>query len=379
MMIGDLKNTESIFNENDFEIAPLERSETIPSSWYTGENFHLIDRDAIFSREWNVIGHVNQLQSIGDFILGEAAGNPIIIIKGNDNKIRGFYNVCRHRGGPLALEKGCAKMIQCKYHGWTYTLEGMLRGVPRFDRVDLFDKKDYGLVPVNIDTWEGLIFVNISDKPASLKEKMSGISERIQPYDLKKKKFYKRVTYDINCNWKVYIDNYLEGYHVPYVHPELTKFLNYREYKTEIFENYSLQSSPVKEEGNYFKESGGVFYYFVYPNWMMNILPGRLQMNIVIPESYNKTRVIFDYYYDDVASDKAIKIIEEDLNYSDKVQQEDIEICERVQKGLESFAYDRGRFSVECEEGVYHFQCLLKKSYKRFLAANGNNAILKNC
>ena len=365
-------NPDSIFTENDFTILPLEKSETIPSGWYTGEDFHSIDKEAIFSKEWNVVGHVNQLQNVGDYILGEAAGNPVIVVKGNDEKIRGFYNVCRHRGGPLAMENGCAKMIQCKYHGWTYTLEGMLRGVPRFDRVDLFDKKDYGLVPVNLDVWEGLVFVNLSGNPEPLKNKMRGIKERILPYDLKIKKFYKRVVYRINCNWKVYIDNYLEGYHVPYVHPELTKFLDYREYKTEVFNNYSLQSSPVIQEGNYFKQEGGVYYYFVYPNWMMNILPGRMQLNIVIPEGLNKTNVIFDYYYDDITSEKAIEIIKEDLDYSDKVQQEDIEICEKVQKGLESSAYDKGRFSVECEEGVYHFQCLLKKSYKSF-------AMLKNC
>jgi choline monooxygenase len=370
---------EQLFSEKDFEILPLEQSETIPSSWYTKQEFHSIDRDAILTKEWNIIGHVSQLTNVGDFIIGEAAGNPVIVVKGNDDKIRGFFNVCRHRGGPLAMENGCAKMLQCKYHGWTYTLEGMLRGMPRFDRVDLFDKKDYGLVPVSLDTWQGLIFINLSKTHSPLKEKMDGIAERIFPYDLKMKKFHKRAVYDINCNWKVYIDNYLEGYHVPYVHPELTKFLDYKEYKTEVFENYSLQSSPVKEEGNYFKKSGGVFYYFIYPNWMMNILPGRLQINIVLPVGYNKCKVIFDYYYDDPDSNEAKKIIKDDLEYSDKVQQEDIEICEKVQKGLESIAYDKGRFSVECEEGVYHFQCLLKKSYKKFLTENGNPSILRNC
>ena len=112
---------------------------------------------------------------------------------------------------------------------------------------------------------------------------------------------------------------------------------------------------------------------------MMNILPGRLQVNIVLPVSYNKCRVIFDYYYDDPDSDDGKKIIKDDLEYSDKVQQEDIEICEKVQKGLESVAYDKGRFSVECEEGVYHFQSMLKKSYQRYLTENGKPSILKNC
>lgn len=353
-----------LFTEDETEILPLNQSETIPSNWCTSEEILNFEQEAIFSKEWLLIGHVNQLKETGSYIIGEAADNPVVVVKDNGNNFRAFFNVCRHRGGPLAIENGCGKMLQCKYHGWTYTLEGMLRGVPRFDRVDLFDKKDYGLVPINIEIWEGLIFVNLSETPEKLKESLKGISKKVSSYDLKTKQFHSRVVYEVNCNWKVYVDNYLEGYHVPFVHPELTKFLDYKKYKTEIFEKYSLQFSPLNEEYNYLKKNGGAFYYFLYPNIMLNILPGRLQTNIIIPVSFNKTKVIFDYYYDDVSSGNAVKIIIDDLKYSDKIQKEDIEICELVQKGLESKAYNKGRFSVECEEGVYHFQSLLKKSYK---------------
>jgi len=355
------------FNSEDFKILPLNESETIPSEWYTGEDFFKFDKQTIFSNEWQLIGHESQLQNVNDFILGKAAGNPIIVVRENQDKLNAFYNVCRHRGGPLAMENGCAKMLQCKYHGWTYTLSGMLRGIPRFDRVDLFDKKDYGLVPINLETWEGFVFVNLSEKATSLHDNLLGIKKRIKPADISKMKFYKRVIYDLNCNWKVYVDNYLEGYHVPYVHPEFTNFLDYKDYKTEIFEKYSLQYSPVKNDGNYLKQDGDAFYYFIYPNIMMNILPGRIQTNIVQPVSHNKTKVIFDYFYEDIASEKASEIINDDLDYSERVQQEDIEICEYVQRGLESSAYNKGRFSVECEEGVYHFQSLLKKSYRYFI------------
>lgn len=355
------------FNSEDFKILPLEQSETIPSDWYTGEDFFPFDKETILSRQWQLIGHLSQLQNVNDFILGEAAGNPIIVVRESSEKLNAFYNVCRHRGGPLAMENGCAKMLQCKYHGWTYTLNGMLRGVPRFDRVDLFDKKDYGLVPVELEVWEGLVFVRLSSETGPLQNNFDGIKERISPTDLSKMKFYKREVYEVKCNWKVYIDNYLEGYHVPYVHPELTNFLDYKDYKTEVFEKYSLQYSPVKNDGNYLKRDGGAFYYFIYPNIMLNILPGRLQTNIIQPVSHNNTKVIFDYFYDDIEPGTADKIISEDLAYSEKVQREDIEICELVQKGLESRAYDKGRFSVECEQGVHHFQSLLKKSYERFV------------
>lgn len=353
-------------NKKDLEILALEKSETLPSNWYTDEIFFHLEKEIIFGKEWQYAGHTSQLNKPGDFFLCEAAGNPIIVIKGDDGTIRGFYNVCRHRGGPLAFEDGNCRMLQCKYHGWTYKLDGSLRGVPRFDRVELFDKKDYGLVPVKIDFWEGLIFIRLSKdyKPLSLLFK--GIAERIFPNKLADKKYFSRVKYQINCNWKTYVDNYLEGYHLPYVHPELCDILDAKEYVTETAEYHSLQRSMTKELGEFYKNDGNVFYYFIYPNFMLNILPGRLQTNQVVPLEKNKSLVIFDYFYDNI-SDSEIEKIKADINYSDKVQAEDIQICEHVQKGLESKAYNKGRFSVECESGVHHFQSLLKKSYKAHL------------
>ncbi len=360
-------------NESSLKIEPIERSETIPSSWYTHPDFHQFDREVIFSRNWTFVGHINQLQNQGDYILGEAAGNPIIVIKDGD-VVRAFYNVCRHRGGPLALDCeeggrcGNIKIFQCKYHGWTYKLDGSLRGVPRFNRVDLFDKKDFGLIPVEIKITEGLIFIRLKKSNVSPDIILKEIAERISPIKLHTKKFIKRVNYEINCNWKVYIDNYLEGYHLPYVHPELSKLLDYKNYITEVHDYYSLQYSPLQDDSNFYGgENESAFYYFIFPNLMLNILPGRLQTNLVIPIAHNKCKVIFDYFYDDVISEESRKIVAEDLEYSDKIQQEDIEICEYVQRGLESMAYDKGRFSVECEKGVYHFQSLLKKAYSAYL------------
>ncbi len=353
-------------NKEDLKILPLEKSETLPSNFYTNEDFFRFEKEIIFQNEWQYAGHISQLVKPGDFFLLEAAGNPLIVIKDDDGLIRGFYNVCRHRGGPLAFEDGNCKMLQCKYHGWTYKLDGSLRGVPRFDRVDLFDKKDYGLIPVEIDFWEGLIFTRLGKGDKTLSSLFNGIAERISPNKLNEKKIYTRVKYEVKCNWKTYVDNYLEGYHLPYVHPELCDILDIKEYTTETAEYHSLQRSLTKELGEFYKNDGSVFYYFVYPNFMLNILPGRLQTNLVLPLEKNKSLVIFDYLYDDI-SENALEKIKTDIDYSDKVQQEDIHICEHVQKGLESNAYHKGRFSVECEAGVHHFQSLLKKSYKAHL------------
>lgn len=355
---------------DSLRVDPLPRAETIPSRWYTDPAFHAFERDAIFLRSWVYGCHESQIPEVGDFVIASVAENPIVIVRGKEGIVRAFYNVCRHRGGPLAMEeRGNGTMLKCKYHGWTYQLDGCLRGVPRFDHTELFDKKDYGLIPIGVRSWQGVIFLNLAgdERTVPLNMLLDGIPERIAPMRLDNLKFYRRVNYDVRCNWKVYVDNYLEGYHIPLVHPELCKVLDYSSYVTETYPYYSLQYSPFRDagEGNaYGIPDGEAFYYFVYPNFMLNILPGRLQVNAVLPVSHDRCRVIFDYYYDDVTSPEAIRRIEDDLAFSDAVQKEDADICEHVQCGLASRGYDVGRFSVDCEEAVYHFQTLLKKAYR---------------
>ena len=358
----------SDMSEEFLRIEPLERSETIPSSWYTDPEILRFENECVFSKFWQYVGHVAQIKDPGDHFPATVADNPVVVVRDKEGMLRAFYNVCRHRGGPLVTKCGNGKVFQCHYHGWTYLLDGSLRGVPDFDRVELFDKKDFGLIPINVDVWEGLIFVSLADEPPPLNAFFDGIIRRIAPIDLSGKKFYKRVEYTVRCNWKVYMDNYLEGYHLPFVHPELCKMLDYTQYVTEALRYYSLQYSPFTDQENVYQTNDGqAFYYCVFPNFMLNILPGRLQTNVIVPLTYDTTQVIFDYFYDDLASEERKRMADDDIRYSDLIQIEDIEICEQVQKGLVSKAYNRGRFSVKRELGVYHFQSLLKETFKKNL------------
>ena len=355
------------FRKSDLSILPIAKAHTIPSEWYTAPGFFTIDREWVLSRSWQYLGSAAGLGRPGNYLSAEVAGNPVFVVRGNDGTLRAFYNVCRHRGGPLVVEEaGECAMLQCKYHGWTYTLDGMLRGMPRFDRVELFDRKDYGLAPVGLAQWEGMLFARLEKGTPEVGSVLARVHEKIPPGSLGSKRFHRRVVYAVSCNWKVYVDNYLEGYHLPFVHPELCDLLDYGRYVTETHDHLSLQYSPFTgKETVYGKGEGQAYYYFLFPNFMLNILPGRLQANLVVPVAHDRTRVIFDYYYDDVSNPAALKTIDDDIAYSDRVQKEDIEICERVQTGLSSRAYDRGRFSVEMELGVYHFQSLLRKAYRR--------------
>ena len=352
----------------ELEQQPIERAFTIPSGWYHSPDVFDFEKEVIFADNWQYVCHENQLESTGDVVHATIAGNPILLIKTKDDGIKAFYNVCKHRGGPLAVKKGTTTVLQCQYHGWTYLTDGSLRGVPDWNHVELFDEKDFGLEPVAISFWQGLIFAHINPPHQSLESVLDGIKERIAPLSLSKLQFYEEQVYDVACNWKVYVDNYLEGYHIPIVHPELANLLDYKEYTTEPHLKYSLQHSPFKTEDNLYKASDGeAFYYFVFPNMMLNILPGRLQVNAVIPVSPTRCKVLFAYFYDDIPTRQRAGIINSDLKYSDNIQQEDIEICEAVQRGLQSKAYDKGRFSVKRELGVYHFQSLLKDTFRKEL------------
>lgn len=359
---------------SDLEVKPLARAETIPSSWYTDRKFDRLDREAIFRNSWQYLGPASLAASPGSYFLAKICGDPLIVVADEDGEVRCFYNVCRHRGGPLAVEDGCTphRMLQCQYHGWTYRLDGSLRGMPRFRFVELFDRSDYGLIPVATTLWQGLLFAWLgNDRPADLHQQLQAIPDRSAPIDLTHLRFYRRVSYTIDCNWKVYIDNYLEGYHLPYVHPELCTTLDYRNYRTETADAFSLQLSPLRDSDTLYGGEGWAYYYLVLPNFMLNILPNRLQTNIVLPRGHRRCEVLFDYFYPAGEDENIKNQAARDMELADRVQQEDMDICAHVQKGLESTAYDQGRFSVECEEGVYHFQSYLKQRYRSFLKDSG--------
>jgi choline monooxygenase len=354
----------------DLAEIPVERAETIPSSWYRDPRFEDLERAAVFAGTWQHVGHVSQIPSPGDHLVAMVARKPVLVVRAGDGRVLAFYNVCRHRGGPLALKDGSATMLKCRYHGWTYRLDGMLRGVPHFNRTELFDKRDYGLIPLRLAEWQGLLFVHLAADPPPLSTFVAGIAERMAPIRFDTLRFARRVDYEARCNWKVYVDNYLEGYHVPHVHPELCSLYDFQAYRTELAEWYSLQVGPLSgKDTPYGVTSGEALYYLVFPNFMLNVLPGRLQTNVVVPVAPDRCRIEFRYYYADVDSAAGRRTIESDLTFSDDVQAEDIEICERVQEGLESGVYDRGRFSPDMEAGVHHFQTLLKRAFRTHLAA----------
>lgn len=341
----------------------LEQAETLPAVLYTSAEVFAHEQRVVFAHSWQLVAPVEHLVAPGDHVVTEVAGVPLILVRGEDGDLRALHNVCRHRAGPLATCDGRgAKALRCQYHGWTYTLSGQLRNAHEMDAAERFDVSSIRLPQVHLSVWRGLVFVAIDQVPP-LPDVLAGIDERLGDLDFGTYSRHQHISYSIAANWKTYVDNFLEGYHLPHIHPGLNKLLDYRSYQTETAPWYSLQSSPLDRVANFYG-SGEALYYFVYPNTMLNILPGRLQTNRIVPIAPDRCRVDFDFYYPDSTDEKELERRAQDLAFSDEVQVEDIAICEQVQRGLASGSYRAGRISPKRESGVHHFHELIRRAWR---------------
>ncbi len=350
---------------------PLEQAHALAAQFYCDPEILAIEQRAVFGSSWQLAGPVDALTGSGDHVVTEIGATPIILVRGSDGVLRTFHNVCRHRAGPLALQDGRgAKALQCKYHGWTYSLTGQLRSAPEMQSAAAFDIARICLPPARAAEWSPVVFASLTEDVPVLDEVLDGIRAHAQATLAQPLAFHRRVSYTLDCNWKVYVDNYLEGYHLPHIHPALNKLLDYRSYTTTCARWHSLQHSPLEGAEGAPYGKGEAYYYFVYPNTMLNCLPGRLQTNRVVPLAVDRCRVDFDYYYAAAGDDaEAQRRREQDQAFSDEVQVEDAAICAAVQKGLASGSYEPGRLNPKREAGVKHFHDLLRGAYRHALEA----------
>jgi choline monooxygenase len=347
---------------------PIGRASTLPAKYYLESEVHAFDCEHILKANWQYIGHATQIPRAGDYLVAQWMELPIIVVRQSDGKsIRGFYNVCRHRGGPLATTSGHARILRCQYHHWSYSLAGELLGTPRTKQIEDFDRATCKLPEVAIAEYHGLLFAGFGSMIDPNLSAYAGIAEEIDPLSLDSLVFGTRTSYTIDCNWKMYVDNFMEGYHIDAIHPELAAVLNTDGYTTTVSGQRVLQRGPIRPDkpNPYQTSHGEAFYYFVFPNTMLNILPGRVQVNTIIPASPTRCQVIFDYYYA-TARDVAERL-QSDVEFSDLVQKQDIDICERVQANLAAKTYHSGRYAPEEELGLFAFHELLRAAYRSHL------------
>ena len=354
--------------------APLAEASTIPASWYVDARIAELEARVVFSRTWQMVGRVEQVEKPGKFITANIAGEPIVVVRGDNGVLRAFYNVCRHHAAAVVTEDcGQASILRCPYHGWSYGLDGSLKGTPEFEGVENFDRGQNGLIPVRVESWENFVFVNLDPHAAPLENFLGGLVKKVAPLEIAKLHYFERRVYDIHCNWKVFVDNYLDGgYHVPHLHKGLNSVLDYKQYTIENEDRYCLQSSPMVSSGadqatGATRKGDRAWYFWQYPNLMINCYEGYMDTNLVLPVDVDHCRVIFDFYFGDV-SEARRGYNEQSVAVGAKVQEEDLGICEAVQQGLKSRAYDAGRLSVRREAGEHLFHRLLAADLKQGLA-----------
>lgn len=307
----------------------------------------------MFGRSWLFMGHESELADEGDVLTATIAGYPLLVVRSAAG-LKAFHNVCRHRAGPLFDEErgNCGGALTCKYHGWVYTLDGRLRNARDFGAADGFDPRNFPLFGLRVETWRGFVFVNADADAPALASLLAPLDARLGRRDLGGLVHAERRTHDIACNWKIYVENYLEGYHIPLVHPRLNDEVDASKYDVSVEGGVCFHAAPMKAQGESIYDG---LWAFAQPHLGFNVYGNGLMVERMVPTALNGTRLIYDYYLtaEAAADARAGQII---LGMSGTVTAEDKWICERVQANIEAGVYAAGVLSPRHEAGVAWFQ-----------------------
>jgi phenylpropionate dioxygenase-like ring-hydroxylating dioxygenase large terminal subunit len=329
-------------------------TETLPSDWYVDPSYFDDEHARVFDRAWQYAGPAELIAEPGSFLTTRAGRVPIVVTRDAEGELNAFVNVCRHRGAEVARERnGRRKSLQCHYHAWTYDLDGRLRAAPRTVGLDL---DGIALPLASVGTWGPFVFVNPDAAAAPLEDTLGElpviVAEAGVPLDAVRPR--RNSSYEIQANWKLVVDNYLECYHCPVAHPGFSRAFDVDDYTLTEHPTFSVQRTPGREAGE-------GLYAFLWPNFTLNVYPGpgNVSVNLFVPVAADRTLALFEYYLADAVTDAEA---DEFVAFVDQVQREDTELCESAQRGLRSGRLERGLLVPGREDGLKHFQQLVKEA-----------------
>ncbi len=341
-------------------------SRTIPWDWYHDPAVLRLERERIFTRFWQYVGHVGDAPEPGSFATAVVGHVPIVLVRGRDEVLRGFVNVCRHRGYLLCEGSGRRETLQCPYHAWTYELDGSLRSAPRADQEHGFDREGLGLVPVRVDGWGPFLFANLDLEAPPLAEFLGELPELVAAggVDVDELRFHVRAESSYEANWKICVENFLECYHCQVAHPSFSKAIDVAPdaYRLEERRWLSTQWGPPKNGGGGVYDAAGEVergqFHYLFPGTVVNVMPGHGNVSIgpVLPLAAERTSRFLDYFF---APETEQAWIDDYLALDDQVGAEDRVLVERVQVGVRSGALAEGRLLPESERLIAHFERLL--------------------
>ena len=360
---------------------PYRSARLLPPRVFHDPEIFAFEQENWFGREWVCVGREDEAAGRGEFFLGDLAGESVVVVRGGDDTLRAFHNMCRHRGSTI-LEERCGRIarFQCPYHAWTYDLEGVLQRAKHTDDLEDFEPAENSLVPVRLETWQGFVFISLDPGAAPLARQLGDLPEHFDRFDLSALKRAKRIEYDVAANWKVIGENYSECYHCPGVHPQLNKLTPYDM-------GLEFQSNGAWE-GGWMQLVGGaetmstdgrargrpplagmtpddcrrVYYYLVWPNLLVSIHPDYVLAHQVWPVDAERSRIVCDWYFDPATMARPDFDPTDAIEFWDLTNRQDWHVCELQQQGTRSRAYTPGRYSNQ-EDSVHAFDLLCADRY----------------
>jgi len=338
---------------------------TLPYSWYVDPEILRREQERIFRSAWQYAGHTGQLPQPGSFFTARAGRAPVVVTQARDGELRAFFNVCRHRGFPVAEGEGRRETLQCPYHAWTYGLDGCLRAAPRSEEEQEFPRDELGLVPVAVGTWGPFVFVNAGPDPEPLADALGSMPAQVAELglDVASLVHHHRWQTELEANWKVVCENFLECYHCQVAHPGFSEVIDVsaEAYALDAGGRLSSQYGPVRASARGKIDLAGELersqFHFLWPNLLVNIFPGRPNISIgpVTPLAPDRTHRFLDYFFGPGVDEAWIA----DLTaFDDQVGVEDRVLVESVQRGVASGALERGVLMGSSEQLIGHFQAL---------------------
>ena len=342
----------------------LAGAHTLPGRYFTSPEIFALESEKIFQQRWLCVGRESQIARLGDYFLQQVGSESIIILRDRSDRVRAFYNVCRHRGTRLCEEpRGqFSGTIQCPYHAWTYTLDGRLIGAPSADTIEDFDKADWPLHQVAIASWEGFLFINLADDPEPFEEAYALLAGRFSRFNLPSLTAYRRIDYQLACNWKFVVQNYSECYHCPLVHPALVKLSPPTSGENDLYRGPFLggymeivdASQSLTMSGRSCGAMVGdlpdedlkrVYYYSLFPNMLLSLHPDYVMYHTIWPKSPGATLVTCEWlFHPDTLTNPEFKP-DDGVEFWDLTNRQDWHVCELSNAGVQSRSYTPGPYS----------------------------------
>jgi glycine betaine catabolism A len=358
----------------DAAAGPLAR--TLAGRFYHDPAIWELERERLFSRLWVCVGRADHLAAAGDYRTATVGHESVVVVRGEDGALRAFLNVCRHRGARVCpADRGRARVLQCRYHAWTYGLDGRLVSAPGIQNIAGFEREAFGLYPVALEVWEGLVWVSLAETPAPLRDQLLpqlaarlGDVDRLAPYRIGELEVARTLEYDIAANWKLVVENFMECYHCAPMHPELVRWLP--DFRSGATQQYGL-GTRLADDAEALTLSGRApaapfpglaagherHYYglVVRPNVFLNLLPDHVIIHTLFPLGPERSHVTCDWLFQPAAIARPGFDPTDTVELFDRVNRQDWQVCEWVQGSARSRAFRAGGVYVPVERHIRGF------------------------